>query len=446
MPTSIEAQGVTVEEAIQVALNQLGVTRDRVEIEILHHPRSGFLGLGARRAKVRATVREAFLADGEEYDMSTGTAVGRGGRRSRRSRRRRGRGRSEGDQGPQRGDAPREGRGRDEARSREEGRGRDERGESRSREDRDTRSRDREGRGEGRGRDDRSGQRGRGRERRGREGRDDNRRSGSSERPRAHGAEPTERRPPRPEPASRPEPRPEPRPESRRPERPPARELSPASAAEEYEGEIGTMRGAQESVESSEQGESTVGRARVVPTDELRRRAETVLAEMLKRMGFQATVDSSFDEREGEVVVTVGSDAEGLLIGRRGQTLDALEHLVNRMALAGETAGDARIAIDVGGYRQRRRDTLLELADRLKVRALTQGRRIQVSPMSPRDRRVLQTALGHDDSVRTRVLGTGFYRRVLISPVGLEEETAPLDAEDEEGADAAHEAEEEEGV
>ena len=57
MSTSIEAQGVTVDEAIQVALNQLGVSRDSVEIKIVHHPRGGFLGIGARKAKVRATSR-----------------------------------------------------------------------------------------------------------------------------------------------------------------------------------------------------------------------------------------------------------------------------------------------------------------------------------------------------------------------------------------------------
>ena len=64
MSNLIEAQGVTVDEAIQLALNQLGVGRDSVEIKILHHPRKGFLGIGARRAKVQATVRQDALEDG----------------------------------------------------------------------------------------------------------------------------------------------------------------------------------------------------------------------------------------------------------------------------------------------------------------------------------------------------------------------------------------------
>jgi len=162
------------------------------------------------------------------------------------------------------------------------------------------------------------------------------------------------------------------------------------------------------------------------------RRAESALAEVLRRMGFEARVTSFYDEQDSEIVVTVESDAEGLLIGRRGQTLDALEHVINRIVLAGEMSPEGRLAIDVGGYRQRRRETLLELADRLKVRALTQGRRIQVSPMSPRDRRILQGALGRDETVRMRVLGSGFYRRVVIFPVGLDEAAPPLDVEAEE--------------
>ena len=99
MPTSIDAQGQTVDEAIQVALNKLGVARDKVEIKVLHHPRTGFLGLGARRAKVQATVRADVMSDGEEFDMSEGRSRSR--RRSpRRGRGSRGRGdRSEGEKG-----------------------------------------------------------------------------------------------------------------------------------------------------------------------------------------------------------------------------------------------------------------------------------------------------------------------------------------------------------
>jgi spoIIIJ-associated protein len=177
--------------------------------------------------------------------------------------------------------------------------------------------------------------------------------------------------------------------------------------------------------------------------EEAEQHAVVLMRELLERMGFQAQISSSYDEQEQEIVIRVESDAEGLLIGRRGQTLDAIEHVLNRMVLAGESATELRLALDVGGYRDRRRDTLLELADRLKVRALTQGRRIQVSPMSPRDRRILQGVLGRDENVRTRVLGTGFYRRVVIFPVGLDEESMPIENDETQGVESEAAAEEE---
>lgn len=393
MPTTIEAQGVTVEEAIQVALNQLGVTRDRVEIEIIHHPRSGFLGIGARRAKVRATVREAFLADGEEYDMSSGEKIGRGGRRGRRSRRRRsGRGGEKRDEADA---AATVGRRTDQG---EAQRGRDQRAAPSDAE--------RDRRRKGRGRSDEREAPGRAEPRRQEprprgvgEARSERSQASASAVPAPRSPRAAESRPPtqagtQPDRAPRPLPTPEAEPAVPREER-----VAPS-------------------------------RTDVAPDrDELRRRAEAALAEILRRMGFNATVSSAFDEEFSEIVIKVESEAEGLLIGRRGQTLDALEHLINRIVLVGEAGTDGRVAIDVGGYRDRRRETLLELADRLKVRALTQGRRIQVSPMSPRDRRILQNALGRDETVRLRVLGSGFYRRVVVFPVGLEEGAAPLEIE-----------------
>jgi spoIIIJ-associated protein len=409
MPNSIEAQGVTVEEAIQVALNQLGVTRDRVEIEIVHHPRSGFLGIGARRAKVRATVREVFLADGEEYDMTTGAKVGRGGRRGRRSRRRRGR---------RTDDRP----------------------------DKDQTARPTETR-DHRARDERSGDAGQDRRRgRQRQGREVGRPAEASGR--AQGPADRSRRNPPQQQRQRADGVAAAAPAQRRPDWQPLAEQerprSPAASATERSPIV-----ARDSPSGTKETDATLPRARserTVTTEEIGPRAQAAVAEILRRMGFQASVTSSYDPAESEVVLNVTADAEGLLIGRRGQTLDALEHLVNRIVLSGDSVSDARIVVDVGGYRERRRDTLLELADRLKVRALTQGRRIQVSPMSPRDRRILQEALGRDAALGTRVLGTGFYRRIVIFPAGIDEESIPLESEDDDearGTQAAAEEDEE---
>jgi spoIIIJ-associated protein len=156
-----------------------------------------------------------------------------------------------------------------------------------------------------------------------------------------------------------------------------------------------------------------------VDLEPIRLRAEELVRGMLTRMGFSAEVSSSVDEAAGEAVVSVRSESEGLLIGRRGQTLDSLEHIVNRMVLRGEAPSDGRVLLDIGDYRRRRRESLEELAGRLRARAVGERRTVQVSPMSPRDRKFLALAFAGDDAVEIRTLGAGFYRRVIVAPAGM---------------------------
>lgn len=355
MPKSIEAQGVTVDEAIQNALNTLGLGRDSVEIEIIHHPRSGFLGIGARRAKVRATQREQVMRDGEEFDMSP-EGGGRGRRRRRSGRRRSGRGpesRPRGapaDQQPQRraaqegkrqeaggqtkrqGDSPQGERSRSESGQRQEGRGK------------------RGGRSRGSG----EGRRGGG----GRGGRE-------------------------------------------------------TAAETEASGETEAQREGR-----GEPAGKTRTAARVEP-EQLRERAEQVTAELLARMGYDADVAATVTEAGGvDVVVTTQQDPEGLLVGRRGTTLDALEHLINRMAAGADSGARTRVSLDVCGYREQRGKVLGDLARRMRDHVVATGRRAQVTPLSPNDRVIVQEALAGDETVTTRVSGSGFYRRVVVSPRG----------------------------
>lgn len=146
-------------------------------------------------------------------------------------------------------------------------------------------------------------------------------------------------------------------------------------------------------------------------------------------MGFPAEVSSSIDEAAGEAVVSVRSESEGLLIGRRGQTLDSLEHIVNRMALRADAYAEGRVLLDIGDYRKRRRESLEELAGRLRERAVTERRAVQVSPMSPRDRRFFAQAFADDEAVELRSLGAGFYRRIVVAPAGGAGGTDRPDAE-----------------
>jgi spoIIIJ-associated protein len=417
MSRSIEVQGVTVDEAIQQALNSLGVGRDSVEIQILHHPRSGFLGIGARRAKVRATLREQVMADGEEFDMSPAERRSRG-RRRRRPRRRSGSDESSADSSSQRSsESPSQGRTSDsqkqrdsksqgrrsDQRSRRESRDRDspaagDRGQSNRKNEQDGaqqgqetgQSRQDEGQNKReRGRDGQRGRGGRGRRERGpRNG--GNRRSAEDQTPSTAA-------------------------DDSRSNRPAATESSPAPAA--------TTDRAPEPSKPQAPAAETLSSAAVLA------RAQELVGELARRMGFEAEIGGHIDEQAEEAVVEVKADAEGLLIGRRGQTLDALEHVVNRMVVGYNQAAEVRVALDVGGYRERRRESLVDLAGRLRERALSEKRRVQVSPMSARDRRIFQAALADDEGISTRVLGSGFYRRLLVIPVGVEDDgSAPAES------------------
>lgn len=136
----------------------------------------------------------------------------------------------------------------------------------------------------------------------------------------------------------------------------------------------------------------------------------TILQELVRRMGIEARVETAADGR-----LMISGDTSGILIGRRGQTLDALEYLINRIASRDEEK-PGRIVVDTENYRERRRQSLEAMAKRLADRARRRGRPVTLSPMSPRDRRVVHLALQGDASLTTRSTGEGFFRRLVIVP------------------------------
>jgi len=108
----------------------------------------------------------------------------------------------------------------------------------------------------------------------------------------------------------------------------------------------------------------------------------------------------------------------GMIIGRRGQTLDALEHLASRIVFRDDVDPGMRLVVDVEGYRQRREESLRQLARRLAEKAKETGRVVTLNPMSPRDRRIVHLTLQSDSAVSTMSEGEGHYRRLLITPQG----------------------------
>jgi len=143
--------------------------------------------------------------------------------------------------------------------------------------------------------------------------------------------------------------------------------------------------------------------------------AREALAETVRLMQTEATVDLASGADGPEL--RIDGDDSGLLIGRRGQTLDALEYVVNRIISrdAGETT---HLVVDSQGYRVRRRESLRDLSKRLAERARKRGTAVTMNPMSPRDRRVVHLALQDDPSIETRSTGKGHFRKLTIAPKG----------------------------
>lgn len=158
-------------------------------------------------------------------------------------------------------------------------------------------------------------------------------------------------------------------------------------------------------------------------------KAKEILAEILNLMGIKAEVDLRMAGKTDETVVEIRTENSGLLIGRKGQTLEALQYLVSR--IAGERGGTEgpHIVVDIENYRQRRRKSLEDMALRLGEKAKRQRKTVTVDALSAADRRIIHAALQDDPWVTTKSLGQGSYRRLLIIPEGdrrrKEEAAAP---------------------
>jgi len=138
-----------------------------------------------------------------------------------------------------------------------------------------------------------------------------------------------------------------------------------------------------------------------------------MLNEILKRMDLDAEVE--IREDADEVVLDVGGEDAGRVIGKKGQTLDALQFIINKIVNR-FPEGRRHIVLDSGDYRERRDNGLVSMARREAKRALQQSRVVTLEPMSPRDRRVVHLSLAKFAGVSTRSDGHGSDRRVRIIP------------------------------
>ena len=148
--------------------------------------------------------------------------------------------------------------------------------------------------------------------------------------------------------------------------------------------------------------------------DEQHREAIVILQQILEKMGEQGEVRQIEVDPE-TVELEIKGDGSGILIGRHGQTLDALEYIVNRI-LARRIKDAAPISLETESYRARRRQQLHRMALSMGEKAKREHKAVRLEPMPPRDRRVIHLALKDDPMITTRSAGEGVMRAIEIVP------------------------------
>lgn len=146
---------------------------------------------------------------------------------------------------------------------------------------------------------------------------------------------------------------------------------------------------------------------------ETRKAVEAFLHDTLKAMGMTVELKSEVDS-DGALSVEMSGENMGILIGKRGQTLDALQYLANRVANKNQE-GYVRVKLDTENYRSRREETLKSLAKNIAYKVKRSRRPVSLEPMNPYERRIIHAALQSDPYVTTHSEGEEPYRKVVIT-------------------------------
>ena len=142
-------------------------------------------------------------------------------------------------------------------------------------------------------------------------------------------------------------------------------------------------------------------------------RTRQFLLDVTRLMGVQVSVEARLDE-DGSLRIDMTGDTLGILIGRRGETLDALQYLTSLYINHGRP-DYARVTLDTENYRAKREEALRRLANRMANRAIKTGRKVVMEPMNPYERRILHSALQQNDAVTTHSEGEEPNRHVVIT-------------------------------
>ncbi len=137
------------------------------------------------------------------------------------------------------------------------------------------------------------------------------------------------------------------------------------------------------------------------------------LKKIFRTMNLSIKIDQ-LKEEDYILLNLIGNDLE-ILIGRRGQTLDSLQYLVNIVANKNKNIGRVRVILDAENYRFKRKETLQRLADKLSYKVIKTGSDVMLEPMTPWERKIIHSYLQDSDKVKTESHGEDPYRKIIIS-------------------------------
>ena len=143
-------------------------------------------------------------------------------------------------------------------------------------------------------------------------------------------------------------------------------------------------------------------------------RAKIFLNDVFAAMNMTVVVDVNYDEESRQMDIDLSGDEMGVLIGKRGQTLDSLQYLVSLVVNKGSEEY-IRVKVDTENYRKRRKDTLENLAKNIAYKVKRTKRVVSLEPMNPYERRIIHSALQNDKYVTTHSEGEEPFRHVVVT-------------------------------
>ena len=143
-------------------------------------------------------------------------------------------------------------------------------------------------------------------------------------------------------------------------------------------------------------------------------KAKIFLNDVFAAMNMTVVVNTEYKEEEKELSIDLSGDDMGVLIGKRGQTLDSLQYLVS-LIVNKESTDYIRVKVDTENYRKRRQDTLENLAKNIAFKVKRTKRTVSLEPMNPYERRIIHSALQNDKFVTTHSEGEEPFRHVVVT-------------------------------